>query len=254
MQHHHPGSWYLPWGVPLQKMLMTIPHHQAAGMYHADANGATGPAQMPTSPNYPLAPAGAPSQVMSHSQGIVQRPPPPQSQHSPTATTGLHLSGHRSGPYQAANHMHHHSLHHHHQLPQQIHPHAAAAAMFTPISLRSFLGHSSHNMSHPMPQVQPPANSPLGNASMPQIPTMSLNVGVLPMTAGGRHGGAGGPGMACNGSMGSGGGGLMAAGVGQTGLSSSGCALGMNNHNNSGAAAAVVGSSLLMPMKKVTTQ
>lgn len=29
---HHPGSWYIPWGVPLQKML-TVPFNTAAG-YH----------------------------------------------------------------------------------------------------------------------------------------------------------------------------------------------------------------------------
>lgn len=28
---HHPGSWYLPWGVPLQKMV-AVPIHPAAGL------------------------------------------------------------------------------------------------------------------------------------------------------------------------------------------------------------------------------
>lgn len=24
---HHPGSWYMPWGVPLQKMALAVPFH-----------------------------------------------------------------------------------------------------------------------------------------------------------------------------------------------------------------------------------
>lgn len=38
---HHPGSWYLPWGVPLQKML-AVPMHPgvAAVGYHQPQGGA----------------------------------------------------------------------------------------------------------------------------------------------------------------------------------------------------------------------
>lgn len=86
-------------------------------------------------------------------------------------------------------------------------------------------------------QAQPPANSPLGNASMPvgQIPTMSLNVGVIPMQGGpGGGGGAGGPGR---------------VGVSQTGgLPSPGCGIGGISQHTSPTA---TGASLLMPMKKV---
>lgn len=33
---HHPGSWYMPWGVPLQKMALAVPFHPtvAAVGYH----------------------------------------------------------------------------------------------------------------------------------------------------------------------------------------------------------------------------
>lgn len=250
MQHHHPGSWYLPWGVPLQKMLMTIPHHpQAATVFHPD-----GQTQMPTSPTYPLTSATAAGQVLS--QALVQQGPPPQTPHqqqqqsqSSHSPTNGHLSAHRPGHFQhhpmhphhhAHLHPQHHHPHHHHphhQHAQQMHQHAAAAAMFTPISLRSFLGHhQSHNMSAALSQAQPPANSPLGNASMPvgQMPTMSLNVGVIPM--GGNSGGGGGRHSSAGG------------GGGPNGLGSPGLTLTTNQHNIGPTAA---GASLLMPMKKV---
>lgn len=242
MQHHHPGSWYLPWGVPLQKMLVTIPHHhtQAGAVYHT-AGGPDGsaPGQPQPSSPFPMSAAGSPGQVMS--QAMVQ-PQQASSGHSPTGAAHPHLPpGHRqpTAHYQAgppSHPMHHHPMHHHHHHhphAQQLHPHAAAA-MFTPISLRSFLGHQTpHNMGA-LSQAQPPANSPLGNASIPvgQIPTMSLNVGVIPMQGGGRHGGGGQTGGLASPSCGGGGGGL--------GLSS--------QHSSPSA----TGAGLLMPMKKVT--
>lgn len=254
MQHHHPGSWYLPWGVSLQKMLVTIPHHpQATTVYHADGIAA-GQTQMPTSPTYPL--TTATGQVLS--QALLQQGPPPQTPHqqqqsqSSHSPTNGHLSAHRPGQFQPTSHLHHpmhphhhghmppqhHHHHPHHQHAQQIHQHAAAAAMFTPISLRSFLGHhQSHSMSAALSQAQPPANSPLGNASMPvgQMPTMSLNVGVIPM--GGNSGGG-----VRHASTGGGG--------GPNGLGSPGCGLPVTtNQNNISPTAA--GASLLMPMKKV---
>lgn len=105
--------------------------------------------------------------------------------------------------------------------------------MFTPMSLRSFLGHQAHNLS-PLTQAQPPANSPLGNASMP-VGQMSLNVGVMPMGGGTAGGGAGG--IVSRHSIQNGG-----------GLSSPGCGLGIAQHTSPTA----TGASLLMPMKKVT--
>lgn len=110
--------------------------------------------------------------------------------------------------------------------------------MFTPISLRSFLGHQTHNMNAALSQAQPPANSPLGNAAMPvgQMPTMSLNVGVIPMQAGG------------NGGRHNGGGSMVGGGQTMGGLPSPGCGIGLSQHSSPSAA----GAGLLMPMKKVT--
>ncbi|KAK9704486.1 hypothetical protein QE152_g27851 [Popillia japonica] len=33
---HHPGTWYLPWGVPLQKMV-AVPIHPAGALHHLQA-------------------------------------------------------------------------------------------------------------------------------------------------------------------------------------------------------------------------
>lgn len=48
---HHPGSWYMPWGVPLQKMALAVPFHPtvaAVGYHQTQTPGvqvAAGPTQ-----------------------------------------------------------------------------------------------------------------------------------------------------------------------------------------------------------------
>lgn len=86
---HHPGSWYMPWGVPLQKMMAVPLHHPSVatvGYHH----------QTPTAAAVPVAAA--------------------QNGQQPT----------------------HHQTYQQHQLQPTLHP-GAAAAMFTPLSLRTFI-------------------------------------------------------------------------------------------------------------------
>ncbi|KAL9874359.1 rluA pseudouridine synthase 1 isoform 2-T7 [Glossina fuscipes fuscipes] len=158
---YQPGSWYLPWGVPLQKML-TMSFPQAG------------------TPNVnPYAPPNSPAitcQVLSNqhqnSANVQNATIQMQSaaahsyQHTtvgapfPCANTGVAL--HHNGQPQSAgtsltatllnSHAHSipHGLQNSHQLsnthPQHPHPNAlisssaaAAAAMFTPLSLRTYL-------------------------------------------------------------------------------------------------------------------
>lgn len=131
---HHPGSWYIPWGVPLQKML-AVPFNPAAG-YH----------QMTS--NQPQIAATA------------QAPPPTQSQQQ------------YSHQLQA---MHHNAIH-----QQALHP-AAAAAMFTPLTLRSFVTHPHLNLNQqPIPAQQ--SQQPITNQNQSQLTALNLNnVGVLPV-------------------------------------------------------------------------
>ncbi|XP_055680387.1 pseudouridylate synthase RPUSD2-like isoform X2 [Lutzomyia longipalpis] len=144
---HHPGSWYLPWGVPLQKML--VPLHPSPAGFHPQAAAAAAAAQ-----------SGA-VQVSAATQQATQQQNyqhihPAAALHHPSA--GLH------------------------QPP--MHP-AAAAAMFTPISLRTFLG-PSHNLSlgqqtlsGTVQATQPPP--PLSSQTTTQMAGINLNVGVVPV-------------------------------------------------------------------------
>lgn len=101
---HHPGSWYFPWGVPLQKM-MTVPFN---------------PSQQMAAPGYHQPPQ------------MAQAPPTQQqAQQSPTPQT---YQQQLSALHNAA------ALQH-----QTLHP-AAAAAMFTPLTLRSFVTHPHMNL------------------------------------------------------------------------------------------------------------
>lgn len=91
---HHPGSWYMPWGVPLQKMLAVPLHHPSVATvgYH-------------------------------------------QSQAAAAVQVAPGLNGQQPTHHQTyQQHQLHPALH------QQLHhPGAAAAAMFTPLSLRTFI-------------------------------------------------------------------------------------------------------------------
>lgn len=153
---HHPGSWYLgPWGVPLQKML-AVPFNPAAAGYQPPQIAAAAVAQ-------------------TTSQG-----PSPQAQ-----------SQQSSHPYSTAAHHHplHQAMHHNHaaaaihqQLNQQLHP-AAAAAMFTPLTLRSFVTHPHLNLSQqPIPNAAQPQQQPITSQTQSQLTALNLNnVGVLPI-------------------------------------------------------------------------
>lgn len=145
MQHHHPGSWYLPWGVPLQKML-AVPMHPGAVSFHQSQQ-----------------PLQVPSQT------------PPQHQQ------------HQQPPHQTYQHQMHPALQHHNPaaLHQQLHP-AAAAAMFTPLSLRTFINPSANHLSLSQQQqlataVQQSPNTPLQSQSQTQLGAINLNVGVVPI-------------------------------------------------------------------------
>jgi hypothetical protein len=134
---HHPGSWYIPWGMPLQKM-MAVPFHPAAAGYHQ-----------------PQIAAAAPPQA--------QQTPATNYQHQMHQAAALHNSA-------AMQH-------------QQLHP-AAAAAMFTPLALRSFVTHqhmSQQSLGAPAQQPPPPQ---LPSQSQSQLNGMTLSgahVNVLPV-------------------------------------------------------------------------
>lgn len=149
---HHPGSWYLgPWGVPLQKMLAV-----------------------------PFNPAGYQPQIAAVAQ---------QSQTAPQTQT--QQPSHPYGPAAAAAHhhqLHQQAMHHNHaaalhqQLNQQLHP-AAAAAMFTPLTLRSFVTHPHLNLSQqPMQTAAQPQQQPISSQTQSQLTALNLNnVGVVPV-------------------------------------------------------------------------
>uniref|UniRef100_A0A336LNY1 Pseudouridylate synthase RPUSD2 n=1 Tax=Culicoides sonorensis TaxID=179676 RepID=A0A336LNY1_CULSO len=128
---HHPGSWYIPWnmGVPLQKML-TVPFNP---------NG-----QMPAGPAYHQPQIGA---------AAVQHQQPPQSQQQPQTSPNPQ----QTYQQQLSALQHQAALQH-----QQMHP-AAAAAMFTPLTLRSFVTHSHHGLLSTQQQLTQGAQLGPGN-------------------------------------------------------------------------------------------
>lgn len=143
---HHPGSWYIPWGVPLQKM-MAVPFNPAAA-------------------------AGYQPQIAAAAVQQAQAPPPPnQTQQSPYSHHQLQ-----------AMHHNHHAAALHQQLNQQLHP-AAAAAMFTPLTLRSFVGHPHMNLSQqPMSAAAQQPQQPISSQTQSQLTALNLNnVGVVPV-------------------------------------------------------------------------
>lgn len=153
---HHPGSWYIPWGVPLQKML-AVPMHPGA----AAAAAASGYPH----PHQPQPGATA-----------VQVPSPQHQQHQ-----AAQHQNYQFNPAAAA------ALHHSAAL-QSLHP-AAAAAMFTPLSLRAFLSppHNHHLGLTQQPlttpgvvQQQPPPQT-IPNQTQSQLTAMNLNVGLVPI-------------------------------------------------------------------------
>lgn len=143
---HHGGSWYIPWGVPLQKML-AVPFNPAAA-------------------------AGYQPQIAAAAVQQAQAPPPNQTQQSPYSHHQL----------QAMHHNHHAAAAIHQQLNQQLHP-AAAAAMFTPLTLRSFVAHPHLNLSQqqiPNAAQQQP-QQPITSQTQSQLTALNLNnVGVVP--------------------------------------------------------------------------
>lgn len=144
---HHPGSWYLgPWGVPLQKML-AVPFNPAAGGYQPQIGAAAVQAQPPQ---------------------------PTQQQQNPYSHHQIH--------HQALHHNHHHAAAAiHQQLNQQLHP--AAAAMFTPLTLRSFVAHPHMNMSQQqIPSAAQSQQQPISSQTQSQLTALNLNnVGVVPV-------------------------------------------------------------------------
>lgn len=157
---HHPGSWYLgPWGVPLQKML-AVPFNPA---------GYQPPPQMTAT---------------AVAQNTQQGPPPQantqQPSHPYTAAAAAAAAAHHHPLHQA---MHHNHAAIHQQLNQQLHP-AAAAAMFTPLTLRSFVTHPHLNLSQqPMTAATQPQQQPITTSqAQSQLTALNLNnVGVMPV-------------------------------------------------------------------------
>ncbi|XP_055598084.1 pseudouridylate synthase RPUSD2-like isoform X2 [Uranotaenia lowii] len=133
---HHPGSWYIPWGVPgmgLQKML-AVPFNPATAGYHQPQIAAAAvqpPPQVQTSQQ----------QQASHQQAASYQHQLQAHHHHPAAAL------HNPAAAAAAAAMQH----------QPLHP-AAAAAMFTPLTLRSFVTHPHLSLGQP----------PIATAQQPQ--------------------------------------------------------------------------------------
>uniref|UniRef100_A0A1A9ZXG7 Uncharacterized protein n=1 Tax=Glossina pallidipes TaxID=7398 RepID=A0A1A9ZXG7_GLOPL len=180
---YQPGSWYLPWGVPLQKMLtMSFPQAgtpnvnpyappsspaitcQVLSNQHqnsANVQNATIQMQSAAAHNYQHTTVGAPfpcanTGVTLHHNG--------QPQSTGTALTATLLNSHA--------HSIPHGLQNSHQLsnthPQHPHPNAlisssaaAAAAMFTPLSLRTYLA-STAAVANPLTAI---TTAPAGGLS-----------------------------------------------------------------------------------------
>ncbi|XP_058450314.1 pseudouridylate synthase RPUSD2-like isoform X1 [Malaya genurostris] len=152
---HHPGSWYIPWGVPgmgLQKML-AVPFNPATAGYHQ--------------PQIAAAAVQSPSQVQtaSHQQASQQAASyQHQLQHHPAAA--LHNPA-AAAAAAAMQHQH-----------QPLHP-AAAAAMFTPLTLRSFMAHPHLNLGQqPIATAQQPQHTPSIPGTPPtqsQLTALGLN-------------------------------------------------------------------------------
>lgn len=142
---HHPGSWYIPWGVPLQKMLAV--------------------------PFNPAAPGGYQPQIAAAAvQQAQAQQPPNQTQQSPYSHHQLQ-----------AMHHNHAAAAIHQQLNQQLHP--AAAAMFTPLTLRSFVAHPHMNLSQQsMSSAAQQPQQPIPSQTQSQLTALNLNnVGVVPV-------------------------------------------------------------------------
>lgn len=114
---HHPGSWYMPWGMPLQKML-AVPLHPAVAAvgYHQSQAAAAAAAAAAANVPVPQVPPTHP-----------QQQPQPQPPH------------HQSYPQ--------HQMHPAAAMHQQLHHPVSAAAMFTPLSLRTFISPTPNHMS-----------------------------------------------------------------------------------------------------------
>lgn len=180
---HHPGSWYIPWGVPLQKML-TVPFNAAAG-YHQPQIAAAAVAQQQN----PQSSAAAVAQQQVTAAAAAQP-------HTAQQTYQMHHSA-----AAAAAALQHHNAAMHQQ--QSMHPAAAAAAMFTPLTLRSFVPlHNHHMPQQPIPgathqqhhqhQPQQHTTSMAGASPQPpppaQLTALNINgVGVLPVRQHAQH-------------------------------------------------------------------
>ncbi|XP_052899341.1 pseudouridylate synthase RPUSD2 isoform X2 [Anopheles moucheti] len=175
---HHPGSWYIPWGVPgmgLQKML-AVPFNPATSGFHQPQIAAA--AVQPPTVQQVQSPQV--QQAAATQQAAYQHP-----LHHPAAAL------HNTAAVAAAAAMHQHQQHQHqhqHQHPHQhqhqpLHP-VAAAAMFTPLTLRSFVTHPHLNLGQqPMATAQQPQQPQLtASQTQSQLTTINLNsVGVVPV-------------------------------------------------------------------------
>ena len=144
---HHSGSWYLPWGVPLQKML-------AVPFNHPGAAAAVG--------------------YHHQSQQPLQVPPP---------TTQPHQQ-HQNYPHQIHPTLHPSSAA---ALHQQIHPAAAAAMftpISLRTFINPSANHMSLNQQQSLQsavQPSPTSNQTLQNQNQSQLGAINLNVGVVPI-------------------------------------------------------------------------
>lgn len=141
---HHPGSWYIPWGVPLQKMMM--PFNPANNQMNNQMN--------------PFNPAGASAGYPQIAAAAVQSPQQTQQGYQHHQMHQLH---HNSAAAAVLQH-------------QQLHP--AAAAMF-----RSFVGHPHLAMGQQQIPGQPQQpQQQITNQTQSQLTQLNLNsVGVLPV-------------------------------------------------------------------------
>lgn len=153
---HHPGSWYIPWGVPgmgIQKML-AVPFNPATAGYHQPQIAAAAvqpPPQVQTA-----------SQQQASQQAASYHHQYQQHQHHPAAA----LHNPAAAVAAAAAMQQHQSMHS-----------AAAAAMFTPMNLRNFMAHHQAHMNlgqQPIATAQQPQHTSSSIPGSPQTQAQQL--------------------------------------------------------------------------------
>ncbi|KAM7353965.1 pseudouridylate synthase RPUSD2-like isoform 2-T4 [Cochliomyia hominivorax] len=188
---YQPGSWYLPWGIPIQKMLtMSYPQPgsptTATINPYAATNNATltcqvlpnqypnnavtaataGPHSYQNSTFHLNAVGNSNSPATMHRNTPTVQPSPPQHTSSITSSNLLNSNGHGLPHLQGSELQNTHVQHPNNLLPSA----AAAAAMFSPLALRTYLASSAAvaALNNPLTKLPNQTNLSIGTPALPQ--------------------------------------------------------------------------------------